>query len=178
MKAVRVWPNVLTVVRVPMMLGHAQKPMTLMNLLFLFSNMPAEIIKWVWFWLAVEIIQSVINICLAWTVYCWFQWQCQQQSDLQLRRQYWPLRVMHSLLSWRLVGFWWKLSEATGFNSCTIFSVQKFYIEVSKLRGCDLHREVMNIPFDFYYGTCGVFNLGIDVALLCFYYNDWKGCWR
>ena len=53
-----------------------------------------------------------------------------------------------------------------------------FPIQVSKLRGCDLHREVMNIPFDFYYGTCGVFNLGIDVALLCFYYNDWKGCWR
>ena len=52
------------------------------------------------------------------------------------------------------------------------------WIQVSKLRGCELHREVMNIPFNFYYGTCGVFNLGIDVALLCFYYNDWKGCWR
>ena len=45
MITVHAWVIVQTVVRVPMMLGHVLKPMTLMTLLFLFLNMLVVIIK-------------------------------------------------------------------------------------------------------------------------------------
>ena len=51
-------------------------------------------------------------------------------------------------------------------------------VKVSYVRGCELHKDVQTIPFDFKYGSCGAFNLGTLVALLCVYYNSWNTCWR
>ena len=45
MITVLAWGIALMVVHAPMMLGHVQKPMTLMNVLFSFCNMLVEIIK-------------------------------------------------------------------------------------------------------------------------------------
>ena len=50
-------------------------------------------------------------------------------------------------------------------------------MKIQEIDDCSLKR-LGSLDFDMETGTCGVFNLGIDVALLCFYYNDWKGCWR
>lgn len=46
----------------------------------------------------------------------------------------------------------------------------------SKINGCRLERQG-NLPFSFYYGSCGNFNLaGRDIVLLCFSSTDRQTC--
>ena len=77
-----------------------------------------------------------------------------------------------------LKGQFWYLGGSSNkrqVNETIKKSFSQFYIQASKIIGCELVAQA-DLPFDFIYGACNTFRPSNEKALMCFDYDSSKEC--